>query len=202
MRLMFAEQLGEARRRGGWLDQAGLWMRATIDTMAVAPREHGHVIVQDLRYALRTMAAAPGFALVAILSLALGIGANTAIFSLWNGVLHASLPVVDKPEQLVMLSDPDQSGSWSGRMDSHRRLPSLAHLQRVRGAARACRPLLGVDGIAEQPQHVAPPLSTVAPGKKRAGVWYRVDSSRCSASAPPSAASSPTTTTARARRTR
>jgi predicted permease len=119
MRLTFAEQLGEARRHGGWFDRARLLARAAIDTIVVAPREHGHVIIQDLRYALRTMAAAPGFALVAIVSLALGIGANTAIFSLWDGVLHASLPVVDNPQQLVVLSDPDQSGSWSGRMDFH-----------------------------------------------------------------------------------
>jgi hypothetical protein len=94
-----------------------LWLRATLDALIVAPREHGHVILQDLRYATRSMAATPGFVAVAVLSLALGIGANTAIFSLWNGVLRAALPAVHEPEQLVMLTDPDRSGMWSGRWD-------------------------------------------------------------------------------------
>jgi predicted permease len=115
MLLMFAEQLGEARRTGDRLEQAALWVHATLDALIIAPREHWHVILQDLRYALRTMAARPSFPAVAILSLALGIGANTAIFSLWNGVLHSALPAVDKPEQLVMLSNPDDSGGWTGR---------------------------------------------------------------------------------------
>ncbi len=117
MLLMFSEQLGEARRSGGWLQQASLWIRASADALVVAPREHWHVVVQDLRYAMRMMAAAPGFALVAVVSLALGIGANTAIFSLWNGVLFAALPGVDKPEQLVVLTNPHDSGSWTGRQD-------------------------------------------------------------------------------------
>jgi predicted permease len=56
--------------------------------------------LQDLRYAFRALRASPGFAAVAILSLALGIGANTAIFSLIDSVILKTLPV-SHPEQLV-----------------------------------------------------------------------------------------------------
>ena len=59
-------------------------------------------ILQDLRYALRALRASPGFATVAILSLALGIGANTAIFSLIDSVILKTLPVAH-PEQLVQV---------------------------------------------------------------------------------------------------
>ena len=114
MQLTFAEQLGEARRSGGAKEQAALWINAASDTLTIAPQEHWHVIAQDVRYALRAMAARPGFAAVAILSLALGIGANTAIFSLWNSVLHAPLSGVSRPGELVILTNPEDAGMWHG----------------------------------------------------------------------------------------
>jgi predicted permease len=68
-------------------------------------------MVQDLRYALRTLITTPVFTIVVVLTLALGIGANTAIFSLTDQVLLRLLPV-KSPERLVVLDGP---GAFQGR---------------------------------------------------------------------------------------
>ena len=69
-------------------------------------------LIQDVRYGIRQLARNPGFAAITIFTLALGIGANTAVFTLTNALLLRSLPV-PKPDELVryhMLAEPIASG--------------------------------------------------------------------------------------------
>jgi hypothetical protein len=129
---------------------------------------------QDVRCALRMMRRTPGFTLVAFLSLALGIGADTAIFGLWNGVLHASLPAVHEPEHLVMLSNPDESGSWTGRTQGPRSWLTYGEFEQLRDYAEASRPSWRRKAASVRGRFA----SRAALGKKSAGGWSQENSFR------------------------
>jgi putative ABC transport system permease protein len=88
------DALREARRRFGHVQQQ---KERTRDADSVVWLES---LVADVRYALRALRLSPGFTLVAVLSIGLGVGANTAIFSLINAVMLKSLPV-PHAEELV-----------------------------------------------------------------------------------------------------
>ena len=81
-----------------------------------APAAHWDILKQDLRYTARTLGRARGFALTAILVTALGVGANTAAFSVADFVLLRSLPFPD-PEALVRLCEGPRTGAGWGCMN-------------------------------------------------------------------------------------
>ena len=96
------DALREARRELGGMDQVKENVRD------VRPGIFVDTLIQDIRYASRALGRDPAFALVAILTLALGIGADTAIFTVVDGVLLKPLPYPD-PDRLLTLWEHSQA---------------------------------------------------------------------------------------------
>ncbi len=99
MRAIFARRRRDA---SGPLALAALWIATAGEVLVNAISVHGDILRQDLRYTLRTLARSPGFAITAIVVLALGVGANTAAFSVTDFVLIRPLPFPSS-ERLVQL---------------------------------------------------------------------------------------------------
>ncbi len=169
----FADACRRASDRGGFREVLRVSLLGFFDLVNRLPHEwHDHLILfrhrsrgekrktqimetilQDLRYSVRSLAKSPGFSIVVALTLALGIGANTAIFSVVHGVLLAS-PPYPEPERVITLAEVNSSIDIEPRwvsipnyIDWKAQNESLEHVALFRGRSRA------VTG-ADEPQYV------------------------------------------------
>ncbi len=95
-----AAVFADRRRQADWRSRWWLWLEVLLDIVVTAAREHLDILRRDLRCAARTFRRSPGYAAIAVLTMTLGIGANTAIFTLVDHTLVRSLPFED-PDRLV-----------------------------------------------------------------------------------------------------
>src|SRR3989441_5782286 len=88
-------------------------------------------LFKDIRYGIRSLLKRPSFAAVVVLTLALGIGANAAIFTVVDAVMLRALPVKD-PQHLIFLSNPDRHGVNGGQETGNRFLFSYHEFEWLR----------------------------------------------------------------------
>ncbi|HEX6573376.1 MAG TPA: ABC transporter permease [Gemmatimonadaceae bacterium] len=100
-------RLSDARSAG---ERFGIWLDTIGDIVASSVAVHWDILKQDLRYTARTLARSPGFALTAVLVTALGVGANTAAFSVADFVLIRPLPYRDS-DRLVKIWEAPRDGT-------------------------------------------------------------------------------------------
>lgn len=106
-------------------------------------------VLKDLRYSGRALCHNPVFTVVAVLSLALGIGVNTAIFSLFDALLLRALPVND-PSRLVMVSDPNSAGVSIGTQTGIRNLFTYEEFAKMRNRNQVFTGMLAAESNASR----------------------------------------------------
>ena len=109
----FRDQHADAAARNRRAGQWRLWMRTIVDVLKRAPREHLDILRRDAAYALRQLRRRPGITIGAVVTLAVGLGLNTAVFGLASTILWRSLPFPDA-DQLVVIHDISVDGSRDG----------------------------------------------------------------------------------------
>ena len=110
MQDVFRDQRYDIARNGGPMDWMRLWMRTIMGILRIAPREHLDVLRQDIRYALRALLRTPVYTVVAVLTLTLAIGANTAVFSVVNGVMLRPFPYPNIDRLVGLMENNENNG--------------------------------------------------------------------------------------------
>ncbi|MGH9773626.1 MAG: ABC transporter permease [Candidatus Acidiferrales bacterium] len=117
MSRVFRSQEREVREEGGFFGLLRLWWETLTGILRTAPGEHWNMLRQDCSYAFRMMKNNLGFTLIAIFTLALGIGVNTAIFSVVHAVLLRPLPYADGQQLVFIRAQAERAGvediQWS-----------------------------------------------------------------------------------------
>jgi putative ABC transport system permease protein len=111
MEQAFREQRRRVESRQGVLGVLRLWGETIAGIFRVAPREHLAMLSQDLRYAFRMLGQNPGYAAVSVLTLALGLGVNTAIVSVIDAVLLRPLPYSNDGQLMVLHQREEKAGA-------------------------------------------------------------------------------------------
>jgi putative ABC transport system permease protein len=115
----FKEQRKAAEREAGKSGLLRLWGQTIAGLFQTAPREHFSILFQDIRYAQRMMRNNPGYTFAAVMTLALGIGANAAIFSVINAILLRPLPYADGNRLVVVRQQAPKAAVADMRFSVH-----------------------------------------------------------------------------------
>ncbi len=156
----FRDECRRAERRAGLAGLLFAALRTLTDLIRTAPGAHMDILRQDLRFGLRTLRKSPGFTVTAIVALALGIGANSTIFSLVHGILIAPLPFPE-PDRLVALWENNPRGIERNSVSPPNFVDYRASARCVAGLAAFFETSIDLTG-ADEPEHVAG--AVVTPG--------------------------------------
>ena len=188
---VFRDQRYEIARDGGRMNWMKLWARTLIGIARTAPREHLDVLRQDVRYSVRALLRTPVYTVVAVLTLTLAIGANTAVFSVVNGVMLRPFPYPSIDRLVTLMETNENTGEpfsisypnfkdWSEQNTVFEKLglyrgqtfnlTGTDQPERLNGAiassalfdATGLKPLAGRTFTADEDQQGAPPVAVIS----------------------------------------
>ena len=145
--------LADSLRNAGGAAAVLVWVRAMAGVLVGAPREHASLMLNDVRYACRTLRHAKWFTLTALITLALGIGVNTAIFSVVETLLLRQLPYRD-PDRIVMVWVKNPEQGFDHDITSYPRLEDWRAQSRTMEAFAAYSGALHVLTGSDDPEQV------------------------------------------------